>query len=286
LAAPESFTEKLRYKMLADRRPLLTTFADKVAVREYVEARVGRDFLPELYLVTNSPAMLDSGGVPREFVVKASHGSRGVIVVSSVAARDAALPHPPAGWCSAMVTPESVDWELLRSLCGEWLTLRYSGLREWAYRRVPPRLLCEEVLIDQGHVPFDYRFLVFHGHTRLIQVEQGRFVHKTTQSFYTPEWQRLDVTTGSPPGADLPKPPRLADMLCAADALGAETDFVRVDLYTIGERVVVGELTSYPGGGGRRFRPDEFDRRLGAWWTLPNRYTQRHITAAHRANGR
>ena len=186
-----------------------------------------------------------------------------------------------------MITPEQVDWELLRTLCGEWLALRY-GLREWAYRHVPPRLLCEEVLLDQGHVPFDYRFLVFHGQARLIQVEQGRFVRNTTQSFYTPQWQRLDVSTGSPPGDDLPKPPTLAEMLSAAEVLGAETDFVRVDLYTIGPQVVVGELTTYPGAGTRPFKPDEFDRQLGAWWTPPTRYTQRRVaaarTTAHRAS--
>ena len=278
LAPPESFSEKLQFKMLADRRPLLTTFADKVAVRGYVEARLGREFLTELYMVTDSPARLRPGAIPHEFVVKASHGSGGVIVVSSAAARDAELPRPPAGWCSGMITPERVDWGLLRSLCREWLTLRYGGVLEWAYRHVPPRLLCEEVLLDQGHVPFDYRFLVFHGQTRLIQVEQGRFVHNTTQSFYTPQWQRLDVTTGSPAGDDLPKPPALERMLSAAEVLGAETDFVRVDLYTIGQRVVVGELTNYPASGGRPFKPHEFDRQLGACWTPPNRYTQRHFT--------
>jgi hypothetical protein len=279
MASLESFSDKLRYKMLADRRPLLTTFADKVAVRGYVEAKLGREFLTELYMVTDSPATLQPGALPREFVVKASHGSGGVALVTRAAAPDAGLPRPPVGWWSGMVTPERVDWELLREMCREWLVLRYGGLHEWAYRHVPPRLLCEEVLLDHGQVPFDYRFYVFHGHARLIQVDQERFVHHT-RSFYTPQWQRLDVTTNRPPGDDLPKPLALAHMLSAAEALGTETDFVRVDLYAIGQRIVVGELTNYPGAGGARlFKPAEFDRQLGAWWTPPSRYTQRHLAA-------
>jgi hypothetical protein len=280
MAPPESFSEKQRYKMLADRRPLLTTFADKVAVRGYVEAKLGPEFLTDLYMVTDSPAELEPSKLPREFVVKASHGSRGVVIVASAALPDADLPRPPAGWCSAMIRPERVDWELMRSLCREWLTLRYGGLREWAYRHVPPRLLCEEVLLDQGHLAFDYRFFVFHGHIRLIQVDHWRFLQQT-QSFYTPEWERLGVVTDKAPADDIPKPEALPDMLSAAELLGAETDFVRVDLYAIGRRVVVGELTNYPWAGAQKFKPAEFDRQLGAWWTPPSRYTQRHVAAGH-----
>jgi hypothetical protein len=278
MAAPESFSEKQRYKMLADRRPLLTTFADKVAVRAYVEARLGREFLTELYMVTDSPAEIEPSRLPREFVVKASHGSNGVVVVASAALPDTDLPRPPAGWYSTMIRPERVDWELMRSLCREWLTLRYGGLREWAYRRIPPRLLCEEVLLDQGHLAFDYRFFVFHGHARLIQVDNGRFV-QPTQSFYTPQWDRLDVLTDKPPADDLPKPVALSDMLSTAELLGVETDFVRVDLYAIERRVVVGELTNYPWAGAQKFKPAEFDRQLGTWWTPPSRYTQRRVAA-------
>ena len=39
---PRTFTEKVRYKMLRDHRPLMVTFADKAAVRGHVAAVVGR----------------------------------------------------------------------------------------------------------------------------------------------------------------------------------------------------------------------------------------------------
>lgn len=38
---PVTFTDKVRYKMLRDRRRLLVTFADKAAVREYVTEVLG-----------------------------------------------------------------------------------------------------------------------------------------------------------------------------------------------------------------------------------------------------
>ena len=57
-----------------------------------------------------------------------------------------------------------------------------------------------------------------------------------------------------------------------SELLAAETDMVRVDLYDAGGRVVFGELTSYPLGGSRRFRPESFDATVGGWWEVPLRY--------------
>ena len=42
-----TFTEKLRWKMVKDRRPLLTIFADKVAVRDYVANIIGPEVLTQ-----------------------------------------------------------------------------------------------------------------------------------------------------------------------------------------------------------------------------------------------
>ena len=61
-------------------------------------------------------------------------------------------------------------------------------------------------------------------------------------------------------------------MIRISEQLAVETDFVRVDLYDVGGRVVFGELTSYPLGGSRRFRPESFDATVGRWWTTPRRY--------------
>jgi TupA-like ATPgrasp len=63
-------------------------------------------------------------------------------------------------------------------------------------------------------------------------------------------------------------------MLDVAERLGAETDFVRVDLYCPRGRVVFGELTNYPVAARGKFNPPEFDRQLGEWWTQPTRYPQ------------
>ena len=62
-------------------------------------------------------------------------------------------------------------------------------------------------------------------------------------------------------------------MLEWASDLGRGLDFVRVDLYDTGDRVLVGELTPYPAAGDERFEPQSLDAWLGRMW--PSRPRQR-----------
>lgn len=61
-------------------------------------------------------------------------------------------------------------------------------------------------------------------------------------------------------------------MIEVAERLGADTDFVRVDLYHLTGRVIFGELTSFPAGGDSPFDPESFDEEFGRSWTVPRHY--------------
>ena len=98
---------------------------------------------------------------------------------------------------------------------------------------------------------------------RYIQVDAGRFGGRT-QDFYDADWKHLPMSGGpawiSP---ERERPERLDEMISIAERLGAETDFVRVDLYALPDRIVFGELTSYPAGGDSPFEPQWFDAEFG-----------------------
>ncbi len=171
-----TFNDKILYKMLRDHRPLLTTFADKVAARGHVADRLGDDVLPKLLAVTATPAELPRLGLPEHFALKASHASGGVVLVSDTADPDALLPDPDTYWPRVSVRPENLDWDELVRVCEAWLARLYGGgpYREWAYVDIPRRILVEELLRDAGGgVPVDYKFFVFNGTCRLAQVDSS-----------------------------------------------------------------------------------------------------------------
>jgi hypothetical protein len=263
------------YKMLRDHRPLLTTFSDKIAVRDYVESKVGAHALPGLHAVVDDPRDLVLADLPQEFVVKAAHSSGGVVVVTNGAPTTAELPELGAGWTHSTVRRENVDRDRLIRLCDAWLAGEYGGGRyhEWSYVNVPRRILVEEFLRDDnGAIPADFKFFVFHGRCRLVQVDTGRY-GRHRQNFFTREWEPVAVELVAPPAPEPPPRPETLDVMVEmAERLAVETDFVRVDLYEIGARVVFGELTSFPQGGKYRFHPDSFESEFGSWWDPPRSY--------------
>lgn len=268
---PVTFNEKTRYKMARDLRPLLTTLSDKVAARGYVERVAGREVLPELHLVTDDPEDVRCESLPREVAVKVSHASGGVVLVSESAAREARLRAPHVGWARFLVHPETVDWDVLRALCADWLSLPFRPETQWANRTIRPRILAEEVVHEHGTVARDFKLFTFHGRVRAIVVDTSRFAGHV-RTIYGREWERLPFELKFPAGPEVDRPVLLGEMVEIAERLASGTDFLRVDLYVPDGRIVVGELTSFHGAGEEEFRPGSWDRWFGEWWTLPRRY--------------
>ncbi|WP_307789427.1 ATP-grasp fold amidoligase family protein [Mycolicibacterium baixiangningiae] len=272
---PRTFREKVRYKMLRDHRPLVVTFADKAAVRDYVATVVGGQYLPHEYAVAGDPQALYDVSLPDAYVVKPTHGSGAAIVVSGRAPSEARLPKEPGNWSYQHVRPEFASREDVVRIAQGWVAQLYGQgpNREWVYGQMPRQVIVEELLAgEDGAIPDDYKFFVFHGNCAYVQVDAGRF-DRRTQDFFRPDWEHVPLS-GGPPWADPrpEKPARLSDMIEVAERLGVDTDFVRVDLYSVDGRIVFGELTSFPAGGDSHFDPEYFNDEFGAHWTVPRRY--------------
>lgn len=262
LNPPESFNEKIIWKKLHDRNPLLPLTADKYRVREYVKQSLGDEaaagiLIPLLY-VTDRPetipfAHLPSGG----YRIKANCGSgRNIFVRGN-------NPADPA--------------KIIRR-CKSWLETPY-GLEEheWAYQKIERKIIIEELLPckDPEGTPADYKFFVFHGRCELVEVILNRFKTRSI-SFLDPDWNLLPVTRdGYPRAENLQKPNHYGEMRSLANRLGAKFDFVRVDLYFEAGRIYFGEMTHYPVSGHGKFIPQAFDFQLGSKWKIVPRYWER-----------
>lgn len=252
LRRPQTFTDKVTHRMLYDRRDILTVMTDKYRVRDYVASRLGPSVLPQLYHVTTNPETIPFGDLPDRFVVKPTCGSGRVYLVPDRAA---------------------LDTDELIATCRSWLAEDFYGIyREWPYRNVPRRIIIEEFIDDgSGKTPNDYKFFVYDGRARFIQVDKSRFDGHRRRMFATP-WQRLECTYDLPDiEGDVPRPKHLDEMIAAAELLGANIEFVRADFYDTGSKLFFGELTTTPGAGRLLFDPPEYDLLYGVPWTLPAR---------------
>ena len=247
---PRTFNEKVLHRILFDRRPVLTQFADKFAVRAYVQQRIGSEILPELYHVTTDPETIPFDSLPDKFVVKPTHG---------------------CAWVQIVTDKRTLNHSALVQTCNGWLKQNYyEKTLEWAYKDILPRIIVEEFVDDgSGVAPDDYKLFVFGGRVELAQVDSGRFQNHRRRLF-TRDWQEIKARFGESEDiiGEVPRPKNLTAMLEAAQTLGEGLDFVRADFYDVGDRIYFGELTMTPGCGHNRFRPEALDLHYGNLWKL------------------
>ena len=275
---PRTFNDRLVFKMVHDRRPMLTHVADKVLAREYISSIVGGDQLAMCMAVASAPEEIDWEELPREHVVKVNHGSGGIVMITDDAEEDAHLPTVGSrvGWARFRVKPENAHPDRIMDLCRHWLTLNYSWARgrptvQWCYQDIAPRILVEELLRDvRGCHPQEYRIFVINGSVAFAQAEIDTFGDHRT-AVMSPEWEMLPVKFMDPPPDEAPaQPDRWPEMVGLAESLARPIiDFVRVDMYDLGDRIVVGELTHYPSGGTAPISSRELALAWGRDWAIP-----------------
>jgi hypothetical protein len=265
---------KVRYKMAHDRRPILTQWADKVAVREYVSEKIGSGFLTTLYLATRDANEIHIADLPREFAFKPSHGSGAGIFVHESADPSNVLPLEVSKltWKDKFhIHPDSLDESALRRIGQRWLSMRYENNNqwfEWVYSTIEARLILEEYLTDRdGNPPVNYLIYTYHGTPAYIVVWN---VFTAYIALVSPQWEHLDVKSKKWPLAsreNMPsKPENLDQMLEVASKLSNGIDFVRVDLYNDGQKITFSEMTNYPGAGRSPAYSLEFDREVSVHW--------------------
>lgn len=248
---PVTFTEKVNWRILKDRREILTWTCDKLAMKDYVSNLQGATVqgvrIPRTLWSGTHVSELANVKLPENWVLKPNHRS-GLVYFGH----------------------GRPDIPLLQEMTPSWLRpTEAADLHEWAYSKASPLLLAEEFLGMPGSPPPDYKFYVFAGEVAAIEVHAGRHSDHRVR-FYLPDWTPLEVSVGNYPPSPTEAPPgNLEEMVAIASELGRSFDFIRVDLYSVDGDVFFGELTPYPGSGINPFVPNSFDDELGAKWKLP-----------------
>jgi len=246
---PVTFSDKINWRILNDRRPLLEWTCDKLAMKDYAckQAPAGLH-VPRTIWCGSDVRELDEVGLPEHWVLKPNHRT-GLIYFGRGRPDLRELSAVTAAWRS---------------------TFEASRLHEWAYSKARPMLLVEELMGTPGAPPPDYKFFVFGGNAAMVDMHIDRHTAHRSRT-YLADWSSLDLLIGEEQvlAPVAPPPPNLGQMLAIAEQLGRPFDFMRVDLYDDNGVIKFGELTPYPNSGLVRFIPASFDTELGKAWTLP-----------------
>lgn len=253
LKNPQSYTEKLQWLKIYDRKPMYTKMVDKYEAKKYVASIIGEEYIIETLGVWDNFDEIDFDKLPNQFVLKCTHDSAGLVICKNKSKFDIKF------------AKKKIEKCLKRNF--------YFSGREWPYKNVTPRIIAEKYMIDSTYNELrDYKFFTFGGKPKILYITQGRdSLEETTSDFFDMEYKHLPFIIDHPNSKLYPEKPENFELMKElASKLSQNTPQLRVDFYEVDGQVYFGELTFFHCSGFDKFHPEEWDFKLGQWVQLPN----------------
>lgn len=255
LRNPQTFCEKLQWLKLNDHNPLYHKLVDKYEVKNWVSEKIGERYVVKNYALYNSVDEIDFHVLPKQFVLKCTHNSGGLVVCTD---------------------KDNLNIDDTKRLLQENLDVHdyYDRNREWAYKGVKPRIIAEEYIDSLGKPEsIEYKITCIQGKVKMITVCSG-IAHveydKRFNDHFDREGNRLPFYVNyKPAGLNLPEKKYMDEMIRISECLSAGIPQVRVDLYIHNNQIYFGEMTFYTWAGYMHYEPKEWDGIMGSWLSLP-----------------
>lgn len=232
LSNPKTFSEKLQWLKLYNRRPEYTVMVDKIGVKEYISEKIGTDFIIPTIGIYNSVDEIPFDELPEKFVIKCTHDSGSVFICDK----------------KKGLNIDYVKKEITLRLNRNFF---WYG-REWVYKDIAPKIIVEKFISDEnGNCPVDYKFFCFNGKMEIFKIDYNRF-SKHSANYYDKECRLLEfgeVNCMPDHSIKLELPENFNEMIHIAETLSQNIPFLRVDLYSINKHIFFGEMTFYPASG-------------------------------------
>lgn len=211
--------------------PLRVFLTDKEYFKVYVKSILGDNYVVPTLKVLRSKEEVDAFIFPREFCVKPTHLSGSVMISRG----------------------GRVDKEELKS----WLELNHYHIsRERNYLFLRPKIIVEPIIFGQEDIT-DYRIFCYRGKAKLICLDIGKY-SQYRRAFYSIDWVRQNFSLGYPIYEGMmERPSNLEEMIRVTEQLAQGLDFVRVDIYSNGNKILFGEMTHCHASASQRFLPLE-----------------------------
>ena len=252
LSNPKSFSAKLQWLKLFNRKSIYSIMVDKYRARDFVKEKIGEQYLIPLIGVWDSPDDIDFDKLPDKFVLKCNHNSG-------------------LGMCICK-SKRDIDWKKVKDELDRGIKQDYYlRWREWPYKNVPRKIICEQFMIDNSTdgTLTDYKFFCFNGEPKIMYISHDASENATTD-FYDMDFVKLPIRMKDPNSDKvMQKPECFEEMKELARVLSKDVPFLRVDFYYINNSIYFGELTFFHNAGFVKIYPEEWNYILGDWVKLP-----------------
>jgi len=220
--------------------PLIEFTTDKEFTKLYIQAVIGHEYTVPTLAVIRSIAELEKYTFPPDCCIKPTHSS---------------------GRLKFRRSGSDVDIDELK---GWWDHSYYRQTREVHYRRLAPKIIVEPIIFE-GEPLTEYRIFCYQAVPKLILVIKD-LLGQPARKIFDSSWNEQSFCINSPRSSEeFKRPINLSEMLKLASKLTepfSPFSLVRIDMYSDGIRILVGEITSCSWGACPLFFPTHSEPEL------------------------
>ncbi len=258
---PRDLNEKIQWLMCYSDTSEWVRLADKYRVREFVEERGLGHLLTQLYGVWDNADDIDYDSLPEKFVLKCNHDSGSTYFIDKT---------------------KGFDIDNLNSTLNQRLKRKFGYLNcEPYYNKIKPLIIAEEWLEDKSNdfstSVIDYKFWCFDGQPYRLCAYYSRSAEAAYVNEFDLDWNvhpECSIFTDHYRDGQgkVQKPVMFDKMVEYVKILSKGFPLVRVDLYNIGGKIYLGEMTFSPGCGRYQRYTQEYLIELGNQIVLPAKH--------------
>lgn len=250
--SPNRYTEKLQILRLYEypKNDLVCQCAGRVGARKYLKDQGFDDNLIKIYGVFNNFNEIDFSKLPNQFVMKCTHA---------------------CSYNYICFDKNKIEYNKLKRQFNKWLKTNYGKKTvELHYSKIKPQIIIEELLLENNYLPIEYKIHCFNGKAKYMYVVTDRNKNIRYNNYYI-DWKEFDdaqFNGWKKSDKPLTKPSNWDEMVQIAEKLSKPFPFVRVDLFSINNKIYFSELTFTPAKGTLIFDSDQADFEIGQWLNI------------------
>lgn len=253
LKNPQTFNEKIQWLKINDATKLKTVCADKYEVRDYIEEKIGNEYLIPILGCWDKFEDIEFSKLPDKMIFKSTTGSARYEIIKD---------------------KSNIDYEYLKNKMDLWQKIPYGYIgMEIHYLDIDRKIICEKLLDMNGPSVVDYKIHCFNGRPILIEYISDRIGKSHLETWLDSRWEKVNIIRNDNISFNHKvtpsKPENLDKMLELAEILAEDFIYVRVDFYQIEGKIYFGELTFTPANGIHRWEGEGTQELVGNLLRLP-----------------
>lgn len=251
---PQSFNEKINYRILFDRSPIYTKLADKYFIRQLVTNKIGEKYLVPIISVHKRVSGINLSDLPDKFVIKCTHDSGSAIICTNKSEID------------IQQIKQKINQHLKKNM--------YVITREWHYHKLSPLLMIEQYIPlfidDKKNKITACRNHCFEGKVKYIEIDIVNADGNEYTNVYDTKWILQPLKIDHKENTTLTLPSHISETLELSEKLCLSYGYTRVDFLLSIDKIFFSEITLTPNAGRMPIKPIEWDYILGSlWYTTP-----------------